>query len=176
MMYEEATAKLEEAIARRIDVRGFVSPIEIAHVLIDDIASGCYKPDRTAPGNLVQDEDGEYVEYPYRRLTWREVAEGLEGDLSTASSYRTLLFDLDRCEHGRHEGDVCGGESGCNGPSKGNPMIDGEGRAWRLWRRFIDKGEPIPDRLMGFTMDGAPIVYPLRVPGESMKPESWVLR
>ncbi len=31
-----------------------------------------------------------------------------------------VLSDLDRCEHGRHEGDVCGGTSGCNGPSIGN--------------------------------------------------------
>lgn len=35
-----------------------------------------------------------------------------------ASAAATLLADLDRCVHGRHEGDVC---SNCGGPSRGNP-------------------------------------------------------
>lgn len=34
-----------------------------------------------------------------------------------------LLSDMDRCEHGRHLGDVCGGASGCNGPSRGNSFL-----------------------------------------------------
>lgn len=34
-----------------------------------------------------------------------------------------ILRDLDRCPHGRHEGDYCSGLSGCNGPSLGNPLI-----------------------------------------------------
>jgi hypothetical protein len=34
-----------------------------------------------------------------------------------------ILADLDRCEHGRHEGDICSGATGCNGPSKGNPLL-----------------------------------------------------
>lgn len=43
----------------------------------------------------------------------------------------TVLSDLDRCPHGRHEGDVCAGwrgpgefDGGCRGGvSKGNPLI-----------------------------------------------------
>ena len=31
-----------------------------------------------------------------------------------------VLADLDRCMHGRHEGDGC---NGCGGPSKGNPNL-----------------------------------------------------
>lgn len=33
---------------------------------------------------------------------------------------RRILNDLDRCEHGRHEGDYC---ASCGGPSKGNPKF-----------------------------------------------------
>lgn len=33
-----------------------------------------------------------------------------------------LVADLDRCEHGRHEGDVC---SGCGGPSHGGVLDEG---------------------------------------------------
>lgn len=49
-----------------------------------------------------------------------------------------LVGDLFRCEHGRKNGDVCSGETGCNGPSKGGPLqgqVIGhtlEGRAIRL--------------------------------------------
>lgn len=57
------------------------------------------------------------------------------------SSARTLLSDLDRCEHGRHFGDVCGGERGCNGPSKGNPFIR-------------------PGQRIGSTLSAHPIVVP----------------
>lgn len=37
---------------------------------------------------------------------------------SRDSELAAILTDLDRCEHGRHEGDVC---AGCGGPSLGNP-------------------------------------------------------
>ncbi|HUR18866.1 MAG TPA: hypothetical protein VMZ51_08035 [Acidimicrobiales bacterium] len=56
-----------------------------------------------------------------------------------------VLRDLDRCEHGRHEGDVCGGESGCNGPSKGNPIAQ--------------------DRVIGFGLSRGPIRIPERGKG-----------
>jgi hypothetical protein len=35
-------------------------------------------------------------------------------------TWAAILADLDRCEHGRHEGDDCGS---CDGPSHGNPNI-----------------------------------------------------
>jgi hypothetical protein len=34
--------------------------------------------------------------------------------------WRTLLADLDRCQHGRHQGDDC---NNCGGPSHGNPHL-----------------------------------------------------
>lgn len=52
-----------------------------------------------------------------------------------------VLADLDRCEHGRHEGDVC---SGCGGPSKGNPIMGGVG----------------VDRQIGYDISGNPICVP----------------
>ncbi|MCZ4513501.1 hypothetical protein O3Q52_36220 [Streptomyces sp. ActVer] len=37
--------------------------------------------------------------------------------------WRTLLTDLDRCQHGRHEGDGCGPADACTGTSAGNPHL-----------------------------------------------------
>lgn len=34
-----------------------------------------------------------------------------------------ILTDLDRCRHGRHEGDPCGPADECNGTSAGNPWL-----------------------------------------------------
>lgn len=51
-----------------------------------------------------------------------------------------VLVDLDRCEHGRHQGDVC---SGCGGPSRGNPHM------------------PTGD-VVGYDISGKPIVMPDR--------------
>jgi hypothetical protein len=34
-----------------------------------------------------------------------------------------VLTDLDRCPHGRHEGDACSGGGDCNGASRGNPHM-----------------------------------------------------
>ena len=65
----------------------------------------------------------------------------------------SLLMDLDRCEHGRHEEDVCSGASGCNGPSRGNPRFHA--------------GD-----VLGFTLYGAPIVMPER--GQRHDPDAWV--
>jgi hypothetical protein len=45
------------------------------------------------------------------------------------SALAAVLADLDRCEHGRHKGDICSGKmpGGCGGPSHGNPhMEEGE--------------------------------------------------
>jgi hypothetical protein len=63
-----------------------------------------------------------------------------------------ILSDLDRCEHGRHEGDICSGTRGCNGPSRGDPII-----------RTGD--------IMGFTMYGQSIVMPPRE--KRYDPEAW---
>jgi glycine/serine hydroxymethyltransferase len=40
---------------------------------------------------------------------------------NTDSKLLEVLFDLDRCEHGRHAGDVCG--DSCGTTSRGNPYL-----------------------------------------------------
>ena len=39
---------------------------------------------------------------------------------SSDGPWAALVADLDRCMHGRHQGDDCGS---CNGPSKGNHIL-----------------------------------------------------
>lgn len=34
-----------------------------------------------------------------------------------------ILMDLDRCQHGRHQGDACGPADACSGTSAGNPHL-----------------------------------------------------
>ncbi|MFF3928601.1 hypothetical protein [Streptomyces hirsutus] len=60
-----------------------------------------------------------------------------------------VLADLDRCEHGRHEGDPCGS---CGGTSHGNPRIG-------------------PDRVIGYGHYGSPIVLPAR--DHKHEPAAW---
>lgn len=52
-----------------------------------------------------------------------------------------LISDLDRCEHGRHEGDACGGS--CGSASKGNPHMQ-------------------PGAVIGYTLRRGPLVMPHR--------------
>lgn len=37
--------------------------------------------------------------------------------------WAALVSDLDRCEHGRHQGDPCGPAGDCTGTSAGNPHL-----------------------------------------------------
>jgi hypothetical protein len=114
-------------------------------------------------------------------LTWRQLRDRERGELSELRAWGLLVNNLDRCEHGRHEGDVC---SGCNGPSKGNPVYDHTGDVddtltngeWRLLARYND--EAWPDRLIGFGMDGVPICVPPRPePGSAaLKPDAYYRR
>jgi hypothetical protein len=53
--------------------------------------------------------------------TWQQMYEREHAERLRLDAYRSLLSDLDRCEHGRHEGDVC---SGCHGDSHGNPHLE----------------------------------------------------
>lgn len=105
---------------------------------------------------------------PESTSTERASADGVSTD---GRDFRKLAADLDRCEHGRHEGDVC---ANCGPPgSKGNPLwrmdpiVDDEGDesgkasgALRLDRRF--SGRAWPERLIGFGLDGVPICVPPR--------------
>ena len=64
------------------------------------------------------------------------------------AAFARMVSDLDRCEHGRHEGDVCGS---CGGPSVGNLLL----------------GDPI-----GFTMGGKP--YRMPPWRERFDPAAWL--
>ncbi|MEU6376773.1 hypothetical protein [Streptomyces sp. NPDC046909] len=60
-----------------------------------------------------------------------------------------VLADLDRCQHGRHEGDPCGS---CGGLSAGNPYVG-------------------PGRVIGHNVYGNPIVLPTR--NSKTDPAAW---
>ncbi|WP_328439338.1 hypothetical protein OHA71_23660 [Streptomyces sp. NBC_00444] len=60
-----------------------------------------------------------------------------------------ILSDLDRCQHGRHEGDPCGS---CGGLSDGNPNVG-------------------PGRVIGHGVYGNPIVLPTR--DRKTDPAAW---
>lgn len=86
------------------------------------------------------------VPWADRMAMAQQVIRGLEQELQTtrerlgqcsvaqtaAQWWKTLLADLDRCPHGRHEGDVCSGwrgpgrfDGGCQGGvSLGNPWVE----------------------------------------------------
>lgn len=54
-----------------------------------------------------------------------------------------VLLDLDRCEHGRHEGDPCSGGGNCHSLSAGNPHLP-------------------PGSTIGYSLRRGPIVMPHR--------------
>lgn len=60
-----------------------------------------------------------------------------------------ILVDLDRCEHGRHDGDVC---ADCGGQSHGNPHIP-------------------PGSVIGYGLRGDQILMPTR--DEKHDPNAW---
>jgi hypothetical protein len=64
-------------------------------------------------------------------------------DLIKMQDAVTLLSELDRCSHGRHRGDVCGGASGCNGPSVGNGYLS-EGQ--RIGTTLSGHAITVPDQ------------------------------
>lgn len=107
---------------------------------------------------------------PLVRQTWRQMYDREQAERRKLSEYATIVADLDRCEHGRHEGDDC---SSCDGPSKGNPLWewDDDERELRIVRRFGTSHPPVgiilnateyPERLIGFGLDASPICVPER--------------
>lgn len=42
---------------------------------------------------------------------------------SSDGTWAALVADLDRCQHGRHQGDPCGPDGACTGTSAGNPHL-----------------------------------------------------
>lgn len=94
-----------------------------------------------------------------RRLTWRERAAELQQVANRARGLADLLLDLNRCEHGRHEGDAC---EGCADFSTGNPVALGPTAS-----RVLD----VPERTIGFGPEGLPIVVPERA--RVHDPDAW---
>lgn len=66
------------------------------------------------------------------------------------SALASVLIDLDRCVHGRHEGDVCGGS--CGTVSQGNPHLR-------------------PGSVIGYGLRGDQIVMPNR--DDKHNPAAW---
>lgn len=92
----------------------------IAHVVIASIDPIAPLPYALPTDNLVHSRtsQGDHA------FTWREIAERHYDRLTELAPLVTFGEDLDRCEHGRHAGDVCGS---CGGPSVGNPFTRDHG-------------------------------------------------
>ncbi len=85
-----------------------------------------------------------WVDKGGHRLSYVERLADAERRASDASQLAAILTDLDRCEHGRHEGDICSGVSGCNGPSHGNPIAAQHGR--QVGYNISRESVRVPDR------------------------------
>lgn len=95
----------------------------VVHDNPDDVLATLVPSEGTLQRVVWADESHTTVGYGTdheHRLTWREESEQQRERISTLSEWYTIASNLDRCEHGRHEGDVC---SSCGGPSKGNPLV-----------------------------------------------------
>lgn len=88
-----------------------------------------------------------------RRMTWRELAEDFREKLGELELFRQMVIDLDRNEHGRHEGDADVGDP--SGVSQGNPRLH--------------TGD-----VLGYGLGGAPYVMPER--GKRHDPRAWGAR
>lgn len=116
---------------------------------------------------------------PLEPLTWEQLAMRYRDEALDAQRFKNLLSDLDRCQHGRHEGDVCGGITGCNGPSQGNPLLPQRGLLTETLHRTNNAGTSVPytvaRRQIGYTMDRRAIVVPERgAPGKHNDASTWV--
>lgn len=76
-------------------------------------------------------------------------------------SFEKMVLDLDRCPHGRHEGDACAGWRG------GDDLFDGGCMGgFSLGNPYLTAGQPI-----GFDISGRSYVMPPR--GERHDPAAW---
>jgi hypothetical protein len=125
------------------DLRRVMMVDAVVEVVADLIwsKSGTFTP---APDG---EEGGEFVP-----STWRKRADDLQQERDRLARMAAILTDLNRCEHGRHEGDNC---YSCQGTSPGNPVV-------RLADTYLrNPGFPDPPlRTIGFDLSGNPIVVP----------------
>lgn len=101
-------------------------------------------------GRMVYREDGTSA---FERATWRELAEELRQDVANLRRFQRMVTDLDRNEHGRHEGDADVGDP--TGVSQGNPRLK--------------TGD-----VLGYSLSGTPYVVPER--GQRHDPTAWGAR
>lgn len=87
----------------------------IGHLLIDNAIKQGYKLDDRLGANM---GDLSNVTIDGKQQTWQQLYEREYAKNLELQGYQTMLNDLSRNEHGRHEGDVDG-----NGPSRGNPHL-----------------------------------------------------
>lgn len=87
------------------------------------------------------------------RLTWKELAEYCQAELVKAQKFQGILFDLDRNEHGRHEGDADGYDP--SGISQGNPHLPS-------------------GSVIGYNISGRAYVRPHWV--DVLNPEAWIAK
>lgn len=104
------------------------------------------------------------------RETWQQRSERMEERAHRAEALAQVLSDLDRCEHGRHEGDVC---SGCGGPSKGNPVVRLADAYETRPGGTLSPLDSTPKRTIGFDLSANPIVVPER---NTHDPDAWRTR
>jgi hypothetical protein len=151
---------LAEETPPNVGDRRIQAMVEVVLLVVDDLVwsrTGTYTPDPDGG------DDGTFVPD-----TWRKRSDDLQVQLTRAQAFAAVLHDLDRCEHGRHEGDNC---YGCEGPSRGNPVLE-------LCDAMLEAKShthPLPTRTIGFDISGNPIVVP-----EAFKtmtdPDAWRTR
>lgn len=88
---------------------------------------------------LIEFEDEAPEDMPGATVLWRSTHDPRPAE-QRMTHLAGMLMDLDRCEHGRHEGDAC---NQCGGPSVGNRV-------------------PQDDRILGFDISGRAIFIPDR--------------
>lgn len=82
----------------------------------DDLDPQVYSPESV----WVPDDDRPEGGY-WQPQTWQQIAAERAGRIAELERWRTMVADLDRNEHGRHEGDADVGDP--TGVSQGNPLL-----------------------------------------------------
>ncbi|WP_428956164.1 hypothetical protein [Streptomyces sp. cg35] len=87
-----------------------------------------------------------------RMRTEEPVHNTMARSLADTQDLVKILTDLDRCQHGRHQGDPCGPADDCDGTSAGNPHLR-------------------PGQVIGYGLRGDEIVMPDR--DHKHNPAAW---
>lgn len=149
MTHDELKADLLDALRPCTPTNvGEIRMAQMADAVLEVVADLIWSKTGTFTPHPDGEEGGEFVPN-----TWRKRADDLQVRLTRAQAFAAVLYDLDRCEHGRHEGDAC---SSCEGPSRGNPVLE-------LCDAMLEAKShphPLPTRTIGFDIGGNPIVVP----------------